>query len=76
VEFIQNLYMHEKKKSLAVAFVSIYIDDDLPVNNDQFHSHFDLICDSELEIKITTEFSTSASYLDILLKLEWMLTAN
>jgi hypothetical protein len=44
-----------------------YIDDVLSINNDQFHSHIDSIYPSELEIKDTTESSTSASYLDVLL---------
>jgi hypothetical protein len=61
-EFIQKL-LHEKNKPLAVAFNSTfrYIDDVLSLNNDQFHYP------SELEIKDTTESSTSASYLDVLL---------
>ena len=68
VEFIQKL-LHEKNKSLAVAFNSTfrYIDD---VSNDQFHSYVDSIYPNELEIKDTTECSTSTSYLDVLLKLD------
>jgi hypothetical protein len=70
-EFIQKL-LHEKEKSLAVAFNSTfrYIDDVLSINNNQFHSHVDLMYSNELEIKDTTESSTSASYLDVLLKLD------
>jgi hypothetical protein len=58
-EFIQNL-LHEKKY-LAVAFnlTFRYID-----------SYVDSIYPNELEIKDTTECSISASYLDVLLKLE------
>jgi hypothetical protein len=43
-EIIQKL-LHEKKKYLAVAFNSTfrYIDDDLFINNSQFHSYVDLI---------------------------------
>jgi hypothetical protein len=54
-----------------VAFNSTfrYIDDVLSVNNDQFHSYVDSIYPSELEIKNTTESSTSASYLDVLLNI-------
>jgi hypothetical protein len=54
-----------------VAFDSTfrYIDDALSINNNQFQSYVDLIFPNELEIKYTTECSTSASYLDILLKL-------
>jgi hypothetical protein len=57
-----------------VAFKSTfrYIDDALHVsiNNDQFHSYVDSIYPGELEIKDTTESSTSASYLDVLLKVD------
>jgi len=68
---IQRL-LHEKKKYLAVAFNSTfrYIDYVLSINNNHFHSYVDLIYPSELEIKDTTESSTSASYLDILLKID------
>jgi hypothetical protein len=60
-EFIQKI-LHENKP-LAVAFNSTfrYIDDVLAINNDQFHSYVDSIYPSELEIKYTTESSTSAS---------------
>jgi hypothetical protein len=68
---IQKL-LHEKKRYLAVAFSStfLYIDDVLSINNNQFQSHVDSIYPNELEIKDTTESSTSASYLDVLLKLD------
>jgi hypothetical protein len=61
-----------RKKSLAVAFNSTfrYIDNVLSFNNNQFHSYVDSIFPSELEIKETMESSTSASYLDVLLKLD------
>jgi hypothetical protein len=64
-DFIQKL-LHEKNKPLAVAFNSTfkYIDNVLSINNDQFHSYVDSIYLSELEIKDTTESSTSASYLE------------
>jgi hypothetical protein len=54
-----------------VAFNSTfrYIDI-LSINNNQFNSYVDSIYPSELEIKDTTESSTSASYLDALLKLD------
>ena len=70
-ELIQKL-LHEKKKSLAVAFNSTfrYIDDVLSINNNQFQSLVDSIYPNELEIKDTTESFTSASYLDVLLKLD------
>jgi hypothetical protein len=70
-EFIQKL-RHEKKTSFAVAFNSTfrYIDDVLSINNNQFHSYVDSISPSDLEIKNTTGSSTSASYLNVLLKLD------
>jgi hypothetical protein len=64
----------EEKKSLSVAFNSTfrYIDDVLSItcNNNHFHSDIDSIYPNELEIKDTTQCSTSASYLDVLLKLD------
>jgi hypothetical protein len=61
-----------RKKSLAVAFNSTfrYIDDVLSINNNHFHSYVDSIYPNQLEIKDTIECSTSASYLDVLLKLD------
>jgi hypothetical protein len=55
-----------------VAFNSTfrYIDDVLSINNDQFHSYVDSIYPSELEMKDTTESSTSASYLDVPLNID------
>ena len=62
-DFIQKL-QHEKQKSLAVAFNSTfrYIDDVLLINNHQFHSYVDSIYPSELEIRNTTESSTSRCF--------------
>jgi hypothetical protein len=55
-----------------VAFNSIfrYIDGVSSINGDQFHSYVDSIYPNELEIKDTIEYPTSASYLDVLLKLD------
>jgi hypothetical protein len=49
-----------------------YTEDVLSINNNQLHSYVDSIYPNELEIKDTTEWSTSASYLDVhvLLKLD------
>jgi hypothetical protein len=68
-KFIQKL-LHEKKKSLSVVFNSTfwYIEDVLSINNSQFHSYVDSIYPNDMEIKDTTEYSTSALYLDVLLK--------
>ena len=51
-EFIQKL-QNEKKKYLVVAFIWTfrYIDDVLPINNNQFYSYVDSIIWNELEIK-------------------------
>jgi hypothetical protein len=76
VDFIQKL-LHEKRKKNALAFSSTprYIDDVLSINNNQLHSYVDSIYPNELEIKDITVCSTSASYLDVLLKY-WMLAPN
>jgi hypothetical protein len=70
-KFIQRL-LHEKKTYLVLTFNSTfrYIDDVLSINNNQFQSHVDSIDPNELEIGDTTESSTSASYLDVILKLD------
>ena len=47
-----------------------YIDDVLSINNHNFHNYVNLIYPDELEIKDTTESDRSASYLDILLKID------
>ena len=67
-EFVQNL-LKNKQKKLAVQFNSTfrYIDDVLSINNNQFHDHLHAIYPPELEIKETTESTSSASYLDLLL---------
>jgi hypothetical protein len=40
------------------------------INNNHFNSDVDLIHPNELEIRDTTEYSASVSYLDALLKLD------
>lgn len=45
-----------------------YIDDVLSINNCYFHSYFNSMYPSELEIKVTTHSETSVSYLDFLLE--------
>jgi hypothetical protein len=69
--FIQKL-PDQKNKSLAVAFNSTfrYIDGVLSINNDQFQSYVYSIYPSELEIKDSTESSSSASYLEVLLNID------
>jgi hypothetical protein len=60
-----------EKADFAVAFNSTfrYIDNALFINNDPFDSYVDSIYPSELKIVNSTESSTSASYLDILLNI-------
>ena len=67
-EFVQKL-LSNKQKTLAASFnfTFRYIDDVLSINNRSFHDHLHTIYPPELEIKETTETSTSASYLDLLL---------
>ena len=47
-----------------------YIDDVLSLNNPNFKDYLHLIYPSELEIKETTDNSTSASYLDLYLYID------
>jgi hypothetical protein len=47
-----------------------YIYDVLSINNDRFHSYVNFIYPSELDIKDTTESSTSASCLDVLFNID------
>ena len=51
-------------------FTFRYIDDVLSLNNSKFGDYVDFIYPEELEIKDTTDTSTSASYLDILLGID------
>jgi hypothetical protein len=55
-----------------VAFNStfIYIDNALSISNDPFRSYVDSIYPSDPEIKDTTQSSTSASYLVVLLNMD------
>ena len=46
-----------------------YIDDVLSINNPEFENYLDQMYPAELEIKDTTESTTSASYLDLLLSI-------
>ncbi|XP_055999510.1 uncharacterized protein LOC130047876 [Ostrea edulis] len=64
--------LREKRKFLAVDFNSTfrYIDDVLSINDNNFHSYVESIYPCELEIKHTPESSTSASYFNILLKVD------
>ena len=67
-EFIQSL-LSTGKKQLASLFNLTYsfIDDVLSINNPEFENNLSRVYPDELEIKNTTESTTSASYLDLLL---------
>ena len=66
--FIQSL-LSAGKKQLASWFnlTYRYIDDVLSINNTEFENYLDQMYPAELEINDTTESTTSASYLDLLL---------
>ena len=67
-DFIQSL-LSLGKKQLAFRFnlTYRYIDDVLSINNREFENYLGQMYPAELEIKDTTESTSSASYLDLLL---------
>ena len=67
-DFIQSL-LSTGKKQLASWFnlTYRYIDDVLSINKQEFENYLGQMYPAELEIKDTTESTTSASYLDLLL---------
>ena len=69
-DFIQSL-ISMGKKHLASRFnlTYRYIDDVFPINNPEFENYLGQMYPAELEIKDTTEGTTSASYLDLLLSI-------
>ena len=69
-ELIQSL-LSTGRKTLASRFnfTYRYIDDALSINNPEFVNYLDQTYPVELEIKDTTESTTSASYLDLLLSI-------
>ena len=69
-DFIQSL-LSTGKKHLASRFnlTYRYIDDALSINNPEFENFQGQMYPAELEIKDTTESTTSASYLDLLLSI-------
>ena len=68
--FIQSL-LSTGKKHLASRFnlTYRYIDDVLSINNPEVENYLGQMYPAELEIKDTTESTTSASYLDLLLSI-------
>ena len=70
-DFIQVLLKkNEKKLARSFNFTFRYIDDVLSLNHSRFGDFVDRIYPIELEIKDTTDTDTSASYLDIHLKID------
>ena len=69
-DFIQSL-LSTGKKHLASRFnlTYRYINDVLSINNPEFENYLGQMYPAELEIKDTTESTTSASYLDLLLSI-------
>ena len=69
-DFIQS-FLSTGKKHLASRFnlTYRYIDDVLSINNPEFENYLGQMYPAELEIKDTTESTTSASYLDLLLSI-------
>ena len=69
-DLIQSL-LSTGKKHLASRFnlTYRYIDDVLSINNPEFENYLGQMYPAELEIKDTTESTTSASYLDLLLSI-------
>ena len=69
-DFIQSL-LSTGKKHLASRFnlTYRYIDDVLSINKPEFENYLGQMYPAELEIKDTTESTTSASYLDLLLSI-------
>ena len=66
-----SLCSQREKKSLASRFnlTYRYIDNVLSIKNPEFENYLGQIYPAELEIKDTTESTTSASYLDLLLSI-------
>ena len=67
-DFIPSLLSTGKKQpAYRFNLTYRYIDDVLSINNPDFENYLGQMYPAELEIKDTTESTTSASYLDILL---------
>ncbi len=55
-------------------FTFRYIDDVISINNKYFHTYINDIYPSELELKVTTEYTTTVSYYDLLADIDRILT--
>ena len=70
-EFVQYLLISKQKRlAQQFNFTYRYIDDVLSLNNSKFSEYLEFIYPRELEIKETTETTSSASYLDCYLCLD------
>ena len=70
-EFIQTLIKSGKRQlAKSFNFTFRYIDDVLSLNNSKFSDYINDIYPEELEIKETTDNSTSSSFLDLLLEFD------
>ena len=69
-DFIQSL-LSTGQKHLASRFnlTYRYIDDVLSINNPEFENYLGQMYPAELQVKDTTESTTSASYIDLLLSI-------
>ena len=71
-EFLQNLVKNKKhREAKSFNFTFRYIDDVLSINNPAINNYLSMIYPPDLEIKETTESSSSASYLDLLLEFDF-----
>ena len=70
-EFIQTLIKSGKRQlAKSFNFTFRYIDDVLSLNNSKFSDYINDIYPEELDIKETTDNSTSSSFLDLLLEFD------
>ena len=70
-EFLQKLVKDKKiQEARAFNFTYRYIDDVLSINNSRFAEFLPLIYPPELEVKETTDTTSSASFLDLYLEFD------
>ena len=70
-EFIQSLLLAGMKQLASrFNFTYCYIDDELSINNPDFHNSLGQLYPAEIEIKDSYESNSSAPYLDLLLLME------
>jgi hypothetical protein len=70
-EFLQKLVKNKKiHEARPFNFTYRYIDDVLSINNSRFAEFLPLIYPPELEVKVTTDTASSASFLDLYLEFD------